>query len=328
MNQHWRKSNPAKHFSDRPHQMGVELSLAELLECKRMADNLKLPTMQKVKTHLLGGFISYYKGRGMDFDEARPYQQGDDIRSIDWRVTARTGDAHTKIFREERERPVFVLLDQTHSMMFGSKVQFKSVQAAKLAATIMWKTLGDGNRFGALLFNDFRHQEFKPASSRKNTLRILNDIVLSHAEQLKVDENKASSSSASPIAVTLKRARHLIKPGSLVFVLSDFLQFNDESEHHLVRLAQHNDINLITLFDPLEQQLPPAGLYPITNGSKRTILNTESSQTREEYQRLFSEKVQHMDAIALKHRMKHHQLATNENLTQRLSLSDGQGLRR
>ncbi|NVJ50448.1 MAG: DUF58 domain-containing protein [Gammaproteobacteria bacterium] len=325
MNQHWRKSNPNKPFTDVEHHQGIELSLLELLECKKIADGLKLPALQKVKTHLLGGFISYYKGRGMDFDEARPYQQGDDIRSIDWRVTARTGEAHTKIFREERERPVFVILDQSQNMMFGSKVQFKSVQAAKLSATIMWKTLSDGNRFGALLFNNLSHQEFKPASSRKNTLRILNQIVQAHNLQLK--KGAVNLAQSEHLTATLQRARHLIKPGSLVFIISDFINFDENSEHHLLRLAQHNDINLVSVFDVLEQSLPGSGLYPITNGMETEVLDTGLAPVREQYQQLFATRMEQLKVLAVKHRMKFHTLATHENLTQKLSFADTTGSR-
>ncbi len=323
---HWRRSNPQKAPLKHSHKTGIVLALEELLECKRLADSLVLPTRQKVKTHLLGGFISHFKGRGMDFDEARPYPQGDDIRSIDWRVTARTGDAHTKIYREERERPVFVLLDQSAAMMFGSRQQFKSVQAAKLASVIMWKTLDDGNRFGALLFDEYNHFEYKPASSRKNCLRILNQIVQSHNAQINRIYNQ-STQSASPVpslANTLYRTRHVARPGSLIFILSDFRQLDETAEHHLLRLGQHSDINLLHVTDPIEQELPPPGHYTITDGKRRMTLDTRSKNTRHRFHDDFVKHSEYMKDFCTRNRLRWNQVNTTDNLNQ-LLLNPSQG---
>ena len=317
----WRHNNPGRAHSIPTHEVGIELSLSEMLECKKQADAMELPTQQHVKTHLLGGFISHFKGRGMDFDEARPYQMGDDIRSIDWRVTARTGEAHTKIYREERERPIFVILDQSAGMMFGSRRQFKSVQAAKIAATIMWKTLSDGNRFGALLFDEFNHFEHKPATTRKNCLRVLNQIVDNHNTQINrlYRSNTYTLPENFALEKTLSRTRHLARPGSLIFIVSDFQQYNDNCENHLMRLSQHNEVNLIQLYDPLEQELPPSGQYTITNGLERASINTQSRALRQSYQHHFDQRNQQLKELCLKHRMRWNLLSADDDLTQRLT---------
>ncbi|WP_144393395.1 DUF58 domain-containing protein [Pleionea sediminis] len=318
---HWRHSNPSKPPLKHQHQVGIELALEELLESKRFADNLELPTQQKVKTHLLGGFISHFKGRGMDFDEARLYQMGDDIRSIDWRVTARTGEAHTKIYREERERPVFVILDQSASMMFGSRQQFKSVLAAKLASIIMWKSLADGNRFGALIFDEFEHFENKPASTRKNCLRVLNKIVENHNQQ--IERLYVSPSSELPgdsgLSQTLKRTRKLARPGSLIFILSDFTQFDNDCENHLLRLSQHNEISLLQLSDPLEKDLPPSGNYTITNGKQRVAFNTQSRSFRKNFHEQFEQRASYLKNLSMKNRMRWSLVNTEDSLGQLLT---------
>ncbi len=320
---HWRHTNPNRSTAHNlQHRVGIELSLQELLECKRLAENLQLPTQQKVKTHLLGGFISHFKGRGMDFDEARPYQMGDDIRSIDWRVTARTGEAHTKIYREERERPVFVILDQSAAMMFGSRQQFKSVQAAKIAALVMWKTLDDGNRFGALIYDEINHLEYKPSSSRKSCLRILNQIVENHNQQIINQYQKqqpVSDTQSNTLANTLYRARRIIRPGSLVYVLSDFTQLNDDAEHHLLRLSQHNDMHLVQISDPLEQELPPPGYYTVTNGKERMVLNTQDAKLRQRFHSAFIDCENHLKEICLKQRIRWSGIDTQQNLQQLLT---------
>ena len=125
---------------------GIELAMPELVRFKSLAQMLSLAPKHKAASQLAGAEKSLFKGRGMEFDEARHYQPGDDIRSIDWRVTARTGRTHTKIFREERERPVFVFLDLTSSMQFGTQLLFKSVQAAHVAALISWATVARGDK--------------------------------------------------------------------------------------------------------------------------------------------------------------------------------------
>ncbi|MCO7222975.1 DUF58 domain-containing protein [Pleionea sp. CnH1-48] len=313
------------HKQHAQHKVGIELSLEELLECKQVADLMQLPTHQKVKAHLLGGYISHFKGRGMDFDEARPYQQGDDIRSIDWRVTARTGEAHTKIYREEKERPVFVLLDQSPGMMFGTRTQFKSVLAANIASIIMWRSLADGNRFGAMLFDNDNHFEYKPASSRKNCLKVLNKIVENHNQQIDTLYSKRAPNdnevAAKSLVNTLARARYVARPGSLIFLISDFFNFNEEAEHHLVRLAQHNDVHLAQISDPIEKELPPPGRYTITDGKQRAIFDTYRNKTRKGFHdsyEAFSNNLQH---LCNRHRMHLTQLTTSEHSKQIVNIT-------
>lgn len=320
---HWRHTNPSKPPIRHEHRLGIELALEELLECKRYADNLELPAQQRVKTHLLGGFISHFKGRGMDFDEARLYQMGDDIRSIDWRVTARTGEAHTKIYREERERPVFVLLDQSPGMMFGSRQQFKAVQAAKLASTIMWKSLADGNRFGALIFDETEHYEYKPATTRKNCLRVLNKIVENHNLQISqlYLSKEYQADERNSLKNTLQRTRKLARPGSLIFIISDFQQFDDECENHLLRLSQHNEISLLQITDPLEKDLPPSGQYTITNGKQRVAFNTQSRSFRQRFHKQFERRADYLNDLSLKHRLRWHMISTEQSLGQLMAMN-------
>ena len=144
---------------------------------------MRLGRRNRALSVLAGPNKSNFRGRGIDFEEVRNYQPGDDIRSIDWRVTARTGTAHTKLFREERERPVLVAVDQRSSMFFGSSHCFKSVLAAQLASLLAWSALDAGDRVGGLVFNDASHREIRPRRSRKTVLALLSQIsaVQSHA---------------------------------------------------------------------------------------------------------------------------------------------------
>ncbi len=312
----WRNANPNKARSQSLAFPGIELSINQLIDCKRLVESLRMPNLQKVKTHLLGGFFSHFKGRGMDFDEARLYQIGDDIRSIDWRVTARTGEAHTKIYREERERPVSVILDQSANMMFGTQNQFKSVLAAEIAATIMWRTLNDGNRFGALLFNDTEHFEFKPASSRKSCLKVLNQMVVNHEQSLQQFYYSEESPSVDPASLkdTLLRARKIAKPGSLFYIVSDFKYFDLDAEQQLIRLAQHCDIHLVKISDPIEKNLPAPGYYSISQGRSQTQISTHNKQTREAFKQSYLNQSHILKTMCQKHQIKFHDISTSQTL--------------
>ncbi|HEY6130551.1 MAG TPA: DUF58 domain-containing protein, partial [Halioglobus sp.] len=141
---------------------GAYVQLNELIALRFPAQQIKLGRRKRALNSLAGPIKSNFRGRGIDFEEVRSYQPGDDIRTIDWRVTARTGSAHTKLFREERERPVMVVIDQRGSMFFGSTHCFKSVLAAQLASLLAWSALHGGDRVGGLVFNDEGHQEIRP----------------------------------------------------------------------------------------------------------------------------------------------------------------------
>lgn len=300
----------AADFDDPNFRPGIDLTLNQLLETRVKPVIQWLSPESMVKTNRVGGFRSRFKGRGMDFDEVRMYQIGDDIRNIDWKVTARTGEAHTKLFKEERERPVFVVLDHTPNMFFGTANAFKSIIASHIAGQLMWHTLGNGDRFGALLYSQQNHFEMKPSGNRRNCMRLLSRIVESYQqtlaqcfdtgpEQLLEDESNAP---VNQLQETLRRLRYLAKPGSLIHIVSDFSQFDEGCEKQLSQISQHADIHCIHVNDPIESQLPPAGLYGITDGNSTGLLNTNHGNLRQEYQRKFEQKEANIKDFAISHR--------------------------
>ncbi|TQV80279.1 DUF58 domain-containing protein [Aliikangiella coralliicola] len=299
-------------------KFGIDLSLGQLIETRNKPVIQWLAPDSRVKTNRVGGFRSRFKGRGMDFDEVRLYQIGDDIRNIDWKVTARTGEAHTKLFKEERERPVFVVLDQMPNMFFGTAEVFKSVVASKIAAQLMWNTLSNGDRFGALLFSQSNHVEMKPSSNRRNCMRLLNRIVENHQKILNLTfgEQKTvgkedTSQVDSQFSQTLKRLKFLAKPGTLIHIVSDFNQFDESCQRHLSKLSQHADIHCIQISDPIERELPPDGLYGITDGTTNGFLNTQQKGMRENYRQAFENKIELVKDFALSHRGAFSQVDTN-----------------
>ena len=260
---------------------GAYTQLNELIALRFPARQLKLGRRTRALSNLAGPIKSNFRGRGIDFEEVRSYQPGDDIRTIDWRVTARTGSAHTKLFREERERPVLVVVDQRTSMFFGSSHCFKSVLAGHLASLLAWSALNGGDRVGGLVFNENGHQEIRPRRSRKTVLTLLSQIS-SYNATLPVD----SSNEADSFAQMLSNLRRIARPGSSIFLISDFRGASEEgAREHLFELTKHTELTALACSDPLESDLPKAGTYAVTNGRERSELDTGMRQLRDSYRR-------------------------------------------
>ena len=156
---------------------GIHLTAAELISLRPRCHALRLPMRQAAASALAGAYRSRFRGRGVDFLESRNYQPGDDIRNMDWRVTARTGKPHTKVFQEERERPVLVVMDASPSLFFGTKTRLKSVAAGQLAAAVAWSAVRRGDRIGGFLFAPGKHRELRPAGGRRGAMRMIQGLV-------------------------------------------------------------------------------------------------------------------------------------------------------
>ncbi len=258
---------------------GAYVALETLIGLRFPASQLQLTRRNRALSALAGPNKANFRGRGIDFEEVRSYQPGDDIRTIDWRVTARTGSAHTKVFREERERPVLVVVDQRGSQFFGSQHCFKSVLAAHLAGLLAWSALGNGDRVGGLVFNDSRHREVRPRRSRKTVLTILSQIeAFNHRLPIANDDGNS-------LAGILDTLRRIARPGTSIYLVSDFYGAEDPAvREHLFRLAQHSEITALACSDPLETALPPPGRYAITDGQQRSELLTGDRHLRQQYQ--------------------------------------------
>jgi uncharacterized protein (DUF58 family) len=231
------------------HTDGSHLDLTQLLRYQRLTHLLDLAPRQTIQSKLAGSYLAKTKGRGMEFDEVRHYQPGDDVRTIDWRVTARTGKVHTKLFREEKERPVFILTDLSSSMQFGSELLLKSVQAAHLAALIAWHVKKTGDKLGGILFNDQSIVELKPAGRHVAVLRYLHQLIALQKSNKPLPQQQS-------LATALGQLRRLARPGSLLFVISDFSQLDEQCLRHLQAMRMHNEIRLCQLTDPFEKQTP------------------------------------------------------------------------
>lgn len=273
-----------RQWLDELHSDGIHLRLHELLRYQRQTQWLDLSPKQQIQNKLAGSYLAKSKGRGMEFDEVRHYQSGDDVRTIDWRVTARTGKVHTKLFREEKERPVFICTDLSQSMQFGSTLLFKSVQAAHLAAMIAWHVKKTGDKLGGLLFNQQSIRELKPAGRSIAVMRYLHQLI--ELQTAAVQQFPPLTTETPPFAEALGQLRRLVKPGSLVFIISDFRQMSEPCWRHLQAIRQHNEIRFCQITDPLDHQLPQqaSGFATVSDHSGRYHLQLANSKLKADYQ--------------------------------------------
>jgi len=235
-----------------------------------------------VQSLLAGRRASRLRGRGLDFEEIRRYIPGDDIRTMDWRVTARTQKPHTRVYTEEKDRPVLLVVDQRLSMFFGSQVAMKSVTAAEVAAMGAWRALSVGDRVGALVFNDSDIREIPPHRSRQQVMQILETVVeMNHA--LRVDENIQPH--PTMLNRVLEKVLHVAKHDYLVGIISDFSGSDEETRNVVTRLAVHNDVVAFFVYDRLEADLPVAGKLIVSQGDLQLEIDTGDAQL----QRRFSE---------------------------------------
>jgi len=290
------------------HSNGVELAMAELLQYQNKTALIDLSARKNIHGQMSGNYLSRSKGRGMEFDEVRHYQTGDDIRAIDWRVTARTGKTHTKLFREELERPVLIATDLSASMHFGSQLLFKSVQAAHLASLVAWHAKNRGDRLGGIVFNESEHLELKPRSRKEGVLHYLHALTAIHLSQHKsqfddpqdksnpTDESESLSKNIndSYFSDNCARIRQIAKPGSLVYLITDAQQIKNtdtpqqqDALRHLTQISQHCELVVCLVDDPLEQALPISSVklnVTLTDGSNRQQLTLGDSNTAAKYQ--------------------------------------------
>ncbi len=254
---------------------GVTVGVDELLALRRDAARLgPIVSRSPSRAARSGAQRARLRGRGMEYLESRLYTPGDDVRSIDWRVTARTGRTHTKLFQEERERPVSVIVDLAASMFFGTRRAFKSVLAARAAALVAWSVAARGDRIGALVSAGERHLEVRPRAGRRGAMAVIRALVALGNER---------PAAGAGLAAALARARRVLRPGSLLLVISDFYDLDDEALRHLTRLRAHDELVACWVRDPLEIEPPPPGRYPVSDGRDFAVLDLASAEVRAQY---------------------------------------------
>lgn len=261
------------------HYEGVYVAVDTLLKLRHIAKDLNLETRKKSVALMDGDSRTSFRGRGMEFSEVRRYQSGDDVRNIDWRVTARTQKPYTKLFQEERERPVYILVDQRSPMFFGSQQQFKSVFACKLAAVIAWTAMQHNDRIGALIFSDQQQTDSKPRRGKHAALSVIHQL----CEYNHLLQTPFASATQQSLHEMLNDIRRVAKPGSNVYIISDCHDFDRNCQEPLSVLAKHCDVSVFQVFDELERSLPGQGFLTISDGASKLNLSGQSQQFVEKF---------------------------------------------
>jgi len=261
---------------------GADIDSDLLIAARFHARFLDLNAKNRALAHLAGARQTRARGRGVDFDEVRQYVAGDDIRAIDWRVTARSGHAHTKLFHEDREQPILVAVDLRSQMLFGSTHCFKSVLAAHLASTLLWAGLDSGERVGGCVLRDDAVADVRPRQSRNTVLELIG--------QMARPAIATAQSSPLTIEALLEQLLRIARPGSKLFLLTDGSDLLEDHALALLRqVASRHQMIVLTVSDPLEFELPPPGQYAVTDGDISTALNVHDEGMRARYQTQYIE---------------------------------------
>ncbi len=267
--------------------------LDDLLELRHQSHTLGRASHHLVNSSFSGLYASVFRGQGLNFEEVREYAEGDDIRNMDWKVTARTGDPHMKVFREERERSVMLCIDQGPHMNFGTRGTFKSVQAARAAALLGWAANGLHDRVGGILFGRQSQGQsyFRPTKDRRAMWQLLKTLT---------DTDEESGTSKPQLLVdTLTKANRGVGTGGLIFVIADFNQPLVDLKKSLSQLYQHHSVVLIPVDDPADMELPDMGqtLFRDTQGNLITV-DTSDPVGRKNYAEQWQQRRKELMQIA------------------------------
>ena len=294
-----------------PH--GANIVLGDLLRWRLAAQHIPLENRRN-SSQLAGGRRSTLRGRGIDFDEVRLYQAGDDVRAIDWRVTARTGKPHTKVFREEKERPVILVIDLRSAMFFGSRRCFKSVLVAHTAALLAWATLEAGDRIGAMLISDDGIVDIKPRRSRHTVLQLFRQILAINQRYKSINKSRTASAGAPSLHDAMQQLRAITKPGSCTILLSDFHDWNDDCARALYPVVRHSQCFAVQSTDALEQKMPTLGLVRLRSGLRTATIDTQDQKMLARFQQQRQQQQQQLHDALRTLKIPQLSLRTNELL--------------
>lgn len=247
------------------HDKRIFASVEQLSELEYKANAFLLKPMSKVSSLRAGHHLSQFRGRGLAFEEYRQYVPGDDVRDIDWRVSMRTRNPMMKVFNEEKDLPVVLIVDQRNSMLFSTVDTMKSVVAAEIAALCAWQVTKAGDRVGAVLYNDHEAKWLAPKRSKQHLSQILGELV--RLNQKLLSSRNAESLATNQITQSLHKAAGSKIKGGLFVVISDFQGFDDQSKQALRMLQENNDVVGVLISDPLEKQFSEDMPRYLTDGN-------------------------------------------------------------
>jgi uncharacterized protein (DUF58 family) len=265
---------PTPHSKQTHETEGITPSLAELVALRASALGRRPP--RRGRHGVAGHALSPLRGRGMEYAESREYAIGDDARHIDWRLTARSGKPHTKLFQAERERLTLIVADTAPALYFGTRVRFKSVQAARAGAIAAWAAVRDGDRIAALR-GSVGEAPVPPAAGARGALRVLDALVRWYTQQPADDAG---------LEIALDHARRLLRPGSRLVLLADPASVAAVPAQRWPALSMHNEVIVLLLSDPLERD-PPRAALPFQSAEHRLELDLATAAQRQRWRNEF-----------------------------------------
>ena len=283
----WFRPSPA--HADAGKDNRVAVSLAHLRALEFTARGFSFLPRQPVQSILSGRHTSRLRGRGLNFEELRHYRPGDDIRTMDWKVTNRTGKPHVRVYTEERERRVYLLVDQRISMFFGSQRAMKSAVAAEIAALAAWRVLGVGDRVGALIFDDQQCHHFTPRRSRESVINILKRLETANAAL-----TAGCRAEPGQLNIAFDALLRHVTHDALVIYIGDGFGWDEGSDEMLKRLSLHNDVIAVNVFDPAELELPALKELVVSDGEMQIVVSGTRQELQERFEESYLTHVKHM----------------------------------
>lgn len=298
------------------------LIYADLNELRRLqykTRGFSFAAKQPANSLLSGKNVSKLRGRGLNFEELRHYRAGDDIRAMDWKVTQRTGKPHVKVYTEEKERNVYLAIDQRMTMFFGSSNKMKSVIAAELAALIAWRITETGDRIGAVIYNDEDVTIIPAKRGRQHVVRLLSEIIKKN-HQLNVNKKtpppiykkdediahtakKEHSPDSQSYNRMLEKLQMVTGHNALVILIGDGHGWNEASTHFIKKIRQHNEIIACYVYDPLELNLPKMSQMVVSDGDKQIQFSSKNKKTQQKYQQEITRQLKTYADTAKKYRI-------------------------
>jgi uncharacterized protein (DUF58 family) len=236
---------------------GISVEIEDLVSIRGQLSALSLANRRRLASHRSGAREVRLRGRGMEYEESRAYVHGDDVRTMDWRVMARTGEAHTKVFAEEKERRFLMAVDLSASMYFGTRFSFKSWAAAQVAAHVGWLASFAGDRIGGLIVSPESHHEVRPGKTRSGLLGVFHHLAQASNIELPVDASR------NRLNFLLREINRVVKPGSIIALITDFMGIDEQSLELLSAIVRHNDISAYWIHDDTEINAWPRGHYQV-----------------------------------------------------------------
>jgi uncharacterized protein (DUF58 family) len=276
---------------------GVYVTLNELLKFGYVAKGFSFLPSQPVQSILSGRHGSKVRGRGMDFSEMKQYVQGDDTRAMDWKATRRTGKPYIRVYNEERDRNVWLVVSQRNSMFFGTKMMMKSVSAAHLTALSAFRVLDTGDRVGAVIYNDESLKFFKPQRSKQGAVHILSEVVKQNQKLHSTNTSNKIDQFNEALKIVSAAAKH----DDLIILIGDGRAMDEKSIRYVTTLSEHNDVLAALVYDPMEKTLHSSSSLYLSDGNVSVDVDSSSQAFQKRFSKRQEERAEGLMHLSKKH---------------------------